>query len=133
MMLDKGLRVGSIGEAITTVTSQETALTLGSGAVNVYGTPAMIALMEAATVSAVDPYLTAGRVSIGMDVAIRHVSPTAIGEQITAIAEITRIDGKRVTLEVRAWDEHEMIGIGTIVRYLVDYNEFTKRIEATHG
>jgi len=128
-MLEQGLRVGSIGEAITTVTSNETAITLGSGSVNVYGSPAMVALMEAATVSAVDPYLTDGRVSIGMDIAVRHVSPTPIGEQITAIAEITRIDGKRVTLEVRAWDEHDLIGIGTIVRYLVNYDEFSRRVE----
>lgn len=128
-MFEKGLRVGLIGEAITTVTSNETAIKLGSGAVNVYGSPAMIALMEAATVSAVDPYLSDGRVSIGMDIAVRHVSPTSVGEQITAIAEVTRIDGKRVTLEVRAWDEHDMIGIGTIVRYLVDHEEFSKRVE----
>lgn len=131
-MLEKGLRVGSIGEAIATVTSKETAITLGSGAVNVYGTPAMIALMEAATVSAVDPYLTGGRVSIGMDIAVRHVSPTPIGEQVTAIAEITRIDGKRVTLEVRVWDEHDLIGIGTIVRYLVNHEEFTRRVAGSH-
>ena len=128
-MIDKDLRVGSIGEAITTVTHEQTAITMGSGAIDVYASPAMIALMEAATVSAIDPHLSEGRVSVGIDIAIRHVSPTPIGEKITAIAEITRIDGKRVTLEVRAWDEQEMIGIGTMVRYLIDHEEFMKRMK----
>jgi predicted thioesterase len=127
-MLEKGLRIGLIGEAITTVTSEQSAIALGSGSVDVYASPSMIALMEAATVSAIDPHLSENRVSVGIDIAVRHVSPTPIGEQITSIAEITRIDGKRITLEVRAWDEHEMIGIGTIVRYLVDYDEFVRRL-----
>lgn len=128
-VMGKGPRVGSIGEATTTVSSKDSAIQVGSGAVEVYASPAMIALMEAATVAAVDPDLGAGRISVGIDIAVRHVAPTPIGEKVTAMAEITRIDGKRVTLEVRAWDEHDLIGIGTIVRYLIEQKEFIKRFK----
>jgi predicted thioesterase len=128
MTLDKGLRVGLIGEAITTVTSELTAVTMGSGAVNVYATPAMVALMEAAAVSAIDPYLSPGFVSVGIELNIRHLSATPIGERITAMAEITRIDGKRVNVEVRAWDEKELIGQGTHIRYMIDADEFMGRL-----
>jgi predicted thioesterase len=128
MTLDKGLRVGLIGEAITTVTSELTAVTMGSGAVHVYATPAMVALMEAAAVSAIDPYLSPGFVSVGIELNIRHLSATPIGERITAMAEITRIDGKRVNVEVRAWDEKELIGQGTHIRYMIDADEFMGRL-----
>jgi fluoroacetyl-CoA thioesterase len=127
-MIEKGIRVGLIGEAITTVTSDLTAVTMGSGSVNVYATPAMIALMEAAAVSAIDPYLSEERTSVGIDINVQHLSATPVGERITAMAEVTRIDGKRVILEVRAWDEREIIGQGTHTRYIINIDEFMARV-----
>jgi fluoroacetyl-CoA thioesterase len=127
-MIEKGIRVGLIGEAITTVTSDLTAVTMGSGSVNVYATPAMIALMESAAVSAIDPYLLEGRTSVGIEINVQHLSATPVGERITAMAEVTRIDGKRVILEVRAWDEREIIGQGTHTRYIINIDEFMARV-----
>ena len=127
-MMEKGIRVGLIGEAITTVTSDLTAVTMGSGSVNVYATPAMITLMESAAVSAIDPYLSEGRTSVGIEINVQHLSATPVGEQITAMAEVTRIDGKRIILEVRAWDEREIIGQGTHTRYIIDVDEFMARL-----
>lgn len=129
-MLEKGLRVGLIGEAITSVTDELTAIHMGSGSVNVYATPALIALMEAAAVSAIDPYLAEGHTSVGIEVSVRHVSATPIGERIVAMAEVTRIDGKRIILEVRAWDERELIGQGTHTRYIINAEEFMARLSS---
>jgi len=123
-MIVQTVRVGLIGESITTVTSKETAKTLGSGTLNVYATPAMIALMEAASVAAIESYLDDNYTSVGIQIHVRHVAATPIGEHITAIAEVTRVDDKRVTFEVRAWDEHELIGEGTHVRYIIEADEF---------
>jgi fluoroacetyl-CoA thioesterase len=123
------LRVGLIGEAITTVTEDLTAYTIGSGSLDVYATPAMIALMEEACVAAIEPYLSEGLASVGIEVHTSHLSATPIGENITAIAEISAVDGKRVTLEVRAWDEQEMIGESTMVRYIIDVQTFLDRLD----
>lgn len=123
------LRVGLIGEAITTVTSQQSAVTMGSGSLQVFATPALIAQMEAATVAAVDPYVRKGYTSVGVEVNVRHLAATPIGEYVTCMAEITRINGKRVELQVRAWDEHALIGEGTIIRYLIDADEFLSRLD----
>jgi fluoroacetyl-CoA thioesterase len=127
-MDSNGLRVGLIGEAKGTVSSEVTALKMGSGAVEVYATPAMIALMEAAALAAVDSHLPAGEVTVGIEVTVRHISATPIGEAITAMAEVTRIDGKRVHLQVRAWDERELIGIGSHVRYIIEAADFEQRL-----
>jgi fluoroacetyl-CoA thioesterase len=128
-MFEQKVRVGSIGAAKIRVTKELTAIAMGSGSVDAYATPAMLALMEAASVSAIDPNLTKGHISVGTDIAVRHIVPTPVGEEITAMAEITRIDGIRITLEARAWDEHDMIGIGTIVRYLIKREDFIKRMK----
>ncbi|MDQ7024956.1 MAG: thioesterase family protein [Anaerolineae bacterium] len=126
--MEKGIRVGLIGEAITTVTSDLTAITMGSGSVSVYATPAMIALMEAAAISALDPHLPESDTSVGIEIHVQHLSATPVGEQITAMAEITHIDGKRVKFELRAWDEREIIGQGTHTRFIIDADEFTERL-----
>jgi predicted thioesterase len=110
------------------VTSELTAVAMASGSLEEYATQSMIALMEAAAVSAIDPYLATGNASVGIEVDVQHLSATPIGEQITAMAEVTRVDGKRVTLELRAWDERELIGQGIHIRYIIDAEEFLSRL-----
>jgi len=127
--MNEGIRVGLIGEAYTTVSEAETARILGSGSLDVYATPAMISLMEQAAVTAVDSALESTHASVGIEINIRHLAATPIGEQISAMAEITHVDGKRVRLEVRAWDEQEMIGEGSHTRYIIDIDQFLERLE----
>jgi len=128
-MLKKGLRVGLIGEAIDTVNQAQTAIEMGSGAFKVFATPALIALMESAAVSAIATYLPDDNASVGIEVNVQHVAATPIGERVVAMAEVTKIDGKRVYLEIRAWDERELIGVGTHIRYVVEIDEFENRLK----
>jgi len=132
-MMEKGIRVGLIGEAITTVTSDQTSLHMGSGSMEVLATPAMIALLEAAAVSAIDPYLSPGKTSVGIEINVRHLSATPIGERITSMAEVTRVDGRRVILEVRAWDERELIGEGMHTRYIIEADDFLSRVKKSEN
>lgn len=124
------VRVGLIGEAITSVTEAQTAQQMGSGSLNVFATPAMIALMEAACVSTIDSYLSPGKASVGIAIEVQHLSATPIGERINVMAEITQVEGRRVTLEVRAWDEHELIGEGKHTRYIIDVESFLSRLNS---
>lgn len=128
-LYEKGLRVGLIGESLLNVTSQQSAITMGSGSLNVLATPALIAQMEAAAVSAIEPYLPDGMASVGIEVCVKHLAATPLGERVVAMAEITRIDGKRIILEVRAWDERELIGEGSHIRYLIYHDEMLKRLK----
>lgn len=128
MSYTAGLRVGLIGESQAAVTEELTAQAMGSGSLPVYATPAMIALMEAAAVSAVESHLAEGYASVGVELNVRHLSATPTGETITAIAELTRIDGNRLQLEIRAWDQHELIGQGTHTRYIIETERFMARV-----
>lgn len=123
------LRVGLIGESITTVTEEMTALHMRSGSLEVYSTPSMIALMEEAAVQTVDDRLPEGHATVGIEINIRHVSATPIGERVVAMSEVTRIEGRRIVMEVRAWDEHELIGEGTHTRYVINIEQFMERLE----
>jgi fluoroacetyl-CoA thioesterase len=123
------LRPGLIGESRAVAHENTSAYKMGSGILNVYSTPSMIALMEAAAVNAVDYLLDDGMSTVGIEISIRHLSATPIGEDITAIAEVTRVDDKRIVFEVRAWDEQELIGEGTHIRYIITNERFMARLE----
>ena len=128
-MNDFNLKVPMYGEARTRVSGDNTALKFGSGSVDVFGTPAMIALMEEASINTVDKNLPVGFATVGIVLNIKHIAATPKGMNITASAELTEIDGKRLVLKVEAFDEVEKIGEGTHQRYVIELDKFKNRVQ----
>jgi fluoroacetyl-CoA thioesterase len=124
------LSPGIVAEQTTRVSKEQTASHLGSGAVEVYATPAMITLMEAAALAAIDPFLPEGKISVGIELNVRHLAATPLGQKIRSRAEVIAVEGRRITFQVQAWDEHELIGEGSHVRVIVDAAKFTDRARA---
>ncbi len=127
------IQPGMAGEQVTTVTEAQTARHLGSGGIDVYATPAMIALMEAAAVAAIDHLLPEGQASVGTAIDIRHLAATPLGEQVRARAEVVAVDGRQITFRVQAWDEHELIGEGSHTRFIIDMARFVQRVRDKAG
>ncbi len=125
----ENIKPGLVGEADETVSSARTAAFFGSGLVEAYGTPAMVALMENATVAALHKYLGPGQTSVGTEVCIRHLAATPVGMHARARATVTAVDGRKVTFQVEAWDDREKIGEGTVTRVVVDQARFNDRLE----
>lgn len=122
------IRVGLIGEASIVCDETTSALGMGSGSLQVFSTPSMIALMENAAVRAIEAGLEDDFSSVGIELAVKHLSATPLGETIMAVAEVTRVEDRRVTFEVRAWDDLELIGEGTHIRYIIHAERFMARL-----
>jgi predicted thioesterase len=122
------LQPGLTGQASTTVTEANTARALGSGNVNVYSTPAMIALLEAAAVDALQGHLLEGQGSVGTALNVKHIAATPLGMTVRATAVLKEIDGRRLVFEVSVSDEVELIGEGTHERFMVDCQRFEDRV-----
>lgn len=118
------LSTGVSGERSCTVSESNTALALGSGSVEVFATPAMIALMEAAAVAAIEPSLAAGDSSVGVAIDVKHLAATPVGQKVYAKAEVVAVDGRRVTFRVQAWDESALIGDGSHTRVVITVARF---------
>jgi len=129
-MNDFNLRAPMHGEARTQVNGDNTALKFGSGSVDVFGTPAMIALMEEASINTVDKKLPEGFATVGIELNIKHLAATPKGMNITASAELTEIDGKRLVFKVEAFDEVEKIGEGTHQRYIIELEKFKSKSQS---
>jgi predicted thioesterase len=118
------LAPGLVGKASRDVTQADTAAALGSGDVDVLGTPRVVALCEEATLAAVAGALESGQTTVGTRVELDHLRPSAVGASITARATLTSVDGRRLTFDVEASDADQVIARGVVVRALVDRSRF---------
>lgn len=98
---------------------QHTINRTGKPGADVLSTPAMIMLMEQAAIEAIDPHLAGAHVTVGFHVDVKHFAPTAIGATVTATAEITGIDGVKVSLSVAAFEGDKQIGAGSHRRAII--------------
>ncbi len=96
----------------------------------VFSTPMMVLAMENAALNAIKPYLEAGESAVGTAVDIRHLAATPVGHEVTADAEVTEVDGRRVKFRVSARDEREEIGNGSHERVVVDMPRLAQRLAA---
>ncbi|HWM83505.1 MAG TPA: thioesterase family protein [Pseudolabrys sp.] len=96
----------------------------------VFATPMMVTAMENAALNAIRGYLDVGESAVGTAVDIRHLAATPVGHEITAEAQVTHVDGRRVVFDVSAHDEIEPIGKGTHERMVVDVARLDKKLQA---
>ena len=114
------------------VTDALTASAAGSGALPVFGTPFMVALMETAALHCMQQGLEEGKGSVGVRLEISHDAPTPVGMKVWAEAEVTAIseNGKMVDFKVTAGDEKGPIGHGTHTRAVIDNARFLAKCNA---
>ena len=111
-----------------TVTNAVTAVRMGSGDMPVLATPAMMALMENAAMLAVADELPEGSTTVGGHIASSHLRPSKIGDVVRAIAEVTKVDGRKIEFNVSAYSGDVLLGEGTHLRFVVDRERFMSKI-----
>lgn len=123
------IEIGLKHESQVVVSQSNTAKALGSGDMEVFATPAMVALMENAAMKAVAENLDEGASSVGVEISTSHIKASALGATITASAELVAIDGRKLSFKVKAWDEAGTIGEGNHTRFVVDRERFLSKIK----
>lgn len=122
------LTVGLRGQAATQVTADKTADALGSGDLPVFGTPALVALMERAAVNAVAAHLAPTETTVGTAIEITHLAATRLGADVRAEAELVAVEGRALSFTVVAVDDRQKIGEGRHRRARVDRNRFLAKV-----
>jgi predicted thioesterase len=122
--------VGASATKTITVTPELTVASFSPGMPDVYATAWMIAHMELAAAAAIQPYLPAGWMSVGVVVNVKHLAATPIGLTVTAKAVVTAVGERDITFTVESHDGVEKIGEGTHVRAPIDLARFDKRMKA---
>lgn len=123
-MLEVGLKYTSS----VVVEKSNCASAVGSGGLDVFATPSMVALMENAAMNAVAPFLPEGSTTVGSEINVAHNRPSGVGAVVTATAELVAVEGRRLQFKVVA-EDGGAIGEGTHVRYIVDAERFLSKVK----
>ena len=118
------MTIGMTGKVSTLAQREDTAYEVGSGSLLVYATPCMVALMEGAACEAIAEALPDEKTTVGIELAISHISATPVGMEVYAQAELTEIEKNILTFQVTAFDESGKIGEGTHKRAIVTAQRF---------
>ena len=112
-----------------TVTEAVTAIAIGSGDMPVLATPMMMALMENAAMLAVKDKLPEGCTTVGGHIESWHLKPSIVGDKVSATAEVTMVDGKKIEFKVAAYSGETLLGEGTHLRFIVDRERFLSKLK----
>ena len=126
----KALKTGIKGIKEEIVTKDLTAVSLGSGGLCVYATPAMMTIMEHTAWSSVEECMEEGSSTVGTLMNVKHLSASPIGARIRCESELTGIDGRRLVFKVTAYDDEGLIGEGVHERFIINTKKFMARAEA---
>ena len=125
----KDIQSKAYAEVSVEVGENNTAVAVGSGSLEVFGTPCMIALMEKATVNAVAPFLENDETTVGTQINVSHCKASAVGAVITARAELSEVQGRKLVFDVSAVDDKgDVIGEGRIERFVVFAERFMSKL-----
>ena len=125
-MLETGIK----GKLELTVTKDKCAGALGSGELDVFATPAMIALMEETAWKSVAGELEPGTGTVGTKVSVEHTAATSVGNTVWCETELVEVDRRRLVFRARMYDEAGEIGSGVHERFIVRNDGFQEKAEA---
>ena len=127
--INVNFKTGIKGQAQVKVIEENTAKIMKSGALPVFATPAMVALMEEASCMALKDYLEEGEGTVGIKLDISHIAPTALDDVVIAIATLDKIEGRKLTFIVEAKDTHKVIGKGIHERFIINNEKFMNKLQ----
>jgi fluoroacetyl-CoA thioesterase len=120
--------VGTSLKRTMIVGEEHLASRVGSGGLDVYATPSMIAFMEGTALKAVQEFLPDTSSTVGTLINVKHVKASPLGATITGEAIVTEVDGRRLVYEVKAFDNSGLIGEGVHERFVVDSERFMAKL-----
>lgn len=120
----KEIIVGSSLALSCEVTEDKLACSMKSGELPVFATPAMAALMEETSAKLLGTFLDEGETSVGTALHLQHTAATPLGLTVTAEAQITAVDRRKVSFSVIVRDTVEEIGRAEHDRFIVQAEKF---------
>ena len=125
-MLEKGIK----NTIKINVTDDKTAKVMGSGILDVFATPAMVALMEQTAAESVQPLLDEGVTSVGTKINVEHLAADPVGIEVMCESTLVEIDGRKLCFEIEVSDKHGIVGKAYHERFLIKSESFMAKTNA---
>lgn len=124
------MKVGIKNQIKKTVVEELTAKVMGSGRLDVFATPAMVAMMEEAAHTSVEAELEEGQGTVGTSMTVSHLAATPVGMEVTCVSELVEVDGRKLIFEIKAMDEAGLIGEARHERFIIENEKFLAKTNA---
>lgn len=124
------LKTGMTGRIEKQVGPKDTAVVYGSGTLQVFATPAMIALIEETCWKSIASELEEGTATVGTALEVRHLAPTPTGMSVWCESTVTEVEGRKVRFMVQVFDKTGLVGEGVHERFVVREESFQKKADA---
>lgn len=124
------MKVGIKNQIKKTVVEELTAKVMGSGRLDVFATPAMVAMMEEAAHTSVEAELEEGQGTVGTSMTVSHLAATPVGMEVTCESELIEVDGRKLVFEIKAMDEVGLIGEARHERFIIENEKFLAKTNA---
>lgn len=108
-------------------------LTTTRGNYKVFSTPSMTRFVEMTAHHLVAPHLKPDQGQVGLSVTIRHLAPTPLGKKVRAVAELVRIERRKLTFHIAVYDDTEQVGVAAHERFVVDLDKYLGRLKQKLG
>ena len=96
-------------------------------------TPWLIWFLEHAAREAMLPLLDADESTVGVHIDVEHLAPTPLGQHVTCTARVINTDGRLITFQFDARDQHERVARGVHKLQVIRCHRFASRVSAkTH-
>lgn len=124
------MKVGIKNQIKKTVVEELTAKVMGSGRLDVFATPAMVAMMEEAAHTSVEAELEEGQGTVGTSMTVSHLAATPVGMEVTCESELVEVDGRKLVFAIKAMDEAGLIGEARHERFIIENEKFLAKTNA---
>lgn len=124
------LKEGITGRASVLVCAENTARAMGSGALEVFATPALVALAEKTCWTGIQPELEPGQGTVGTKLDLQHTAPTPVGLTVYCESTLTEVNGRSLTFSVKLWDDKGPVGEGIHQRVIITNDRFQVKADS---
>jgi len=125
----ENIQIGLVNKEEKLVILADSATAYGSGLVDVFATPAMIAFMERTAMNCVEEFLPTAFTTVGTHVNIIHNKATPIGMKVFCEAKVIEVEGRKLVFKLIASDEEGEIGSGIHTRFIIDKKKFMQKLK----
>lgn len=97
---------------------------------HVLATGFMVGLIEWTCIQMVNPYLDwPDEQTVGIQINVSHIAPTPPGMTVRVTVELREVDGRKLSFEVEAHDDVELIGRGLHERFIIYPEKFNRKVQ----
>ena len=126
-------KVGAVGELAILTEAKHAVEFAGNGMPAVVSTPSLVGFLERTARETFAEFLDADERSVGIEIDLKHLAPTPIGQTIHCSARVIFVEDKKVTFQIEARDERELIARGLHKRAIIRLEKFSKRVQEKLG